>query len=121
MKRILAVDDDKCMTDLYRALLSDAGYEVLTVPEASAASAALASFRPDLVILDAEMPGGGGEKVFETGDGLFRNGLPLIFVTGLPERVEQFAMRFPNVGVMRKPVMTEELLSVITELIGPGA
>ncbi|MDA8242733.1 MAG: response regulator [Elusimicrobia bacterium] len=121
MKRILAVDDDQSMTDLYRALLTDAGYEVLTAPEAVAASQALASFKPDLVILDAEMPGGGGEKVFESGGGLLKSGLPLIFVTGLPERVEKLALKFPNVGVMAKPVKAEELLSVIAELIGPGA
>ena len=37
MKKILAADDDQAMVDYYKALLSEAGYEVLAAADATAA------------------------------------------------------------------------------------
>ena len=121
MPRILAVDDDPSMEVYYDALLSEAGYDVRTAPNADSAVEILASHRPELLVLDAEMPGGGGEKVFTTARKLLSRGIPVIFVTGLPDRVIYFALTQAKVRIFRKPLKEDELLKSIEELLAGGS
>jgi CheY-like chemotaxis protein len=54
--RILVVDDDRDLRDLLAAVLSSAGYEVLTAENGAAALSVLRTVLPDLIILDLMMP-----------------------------------------------------------------
>lgn len=119
MALILAVDDDVAMTDFYRALFEEAGYTVKTAPDATSALILLRQISPDLIVLDAEMPAGGGEKVFEIARDVLGRGVPVIFVTGMPERVSRFALTKTKVRVFSKPVKADELLSTVAEMT-PG-
>lgn len=118
MARILAVDDDASMEAYYLALFSEAGFEVKTAPDAAAAMDLYYDFKPDLIVLDAEMPAGGGERVFGIARTVLGSEVPVIFVTGLPERVIAFALTQTKVRVFSKPVKSEELLAAVTELLG---
>ncbi len=117
MSRILAVDDDASMEAFYQALFSEAGYDVKTAPDAGAAMNLYYDFRPDIVVLDADMPAGGGERVFRIARTLLGSSVPIIFVTGLPERVVDFALMHTNVRVFRKPVNSEELLTAVAGML----
>lgn len=117
MKRILAVDDDLAMTEYYKALLQESGYEVRTACDATSAMICSRDFHPHLVILDAEMPGGGGEQVFHISREILQSGTPVVFVTGIPERVERFLLAYGKVRLFKKPVKSEELLACITEML----
>lgn len=117
MSKILAVDDDDLMTEFYDSLFSEAGYEVKTAPDAAAAMELYYDFKPDLFVLDVEMPCGGGERVFGIARTLLNSGIPVIFVTGMPERVTGFALTQSKVRVFKKPVKAEELLSAVEELL----
>lgn len=119
MARVLAVDDDDLVTEFYKALLSEAGYEVETAADATAAVIVYRKFKPDLLILDAEMPGGGGEKVFGVARELVSSGLPVIFITGLPERVGRIARENPQTLVFKKPIKSVTLLSAVAGMLGP--
>ena len=55
-KRVLAIDDEPAILDIIREHLQDR-YDVETVEFATAAIRALESVRPDLVLLDINMPG----------------------------------------------------------------
>lgn len=116
MLRILAVDDDLGMQEYYQALLSEAGYEVKTAPDASAALDLFYDFKPDLMVLDVEVPDGGGERIFRTARLLLDSGVPVAFVTGSPERVVDFALTQTKVRVFKKPVSSNELLTALIEL-----
>jgi DNA-binding response OmpR family regulator len=116
-KKILAADDDQAMTEYYKALLSDAGYEVLTAADATAALIQYRDRKPDLVVLDMEMPGGGGEQVFDVTREVLKAGVPVIFVTGMPERAANFVKSYPKVRVFRKPVKSEELLACVASFL----
>jgi len=59
-KHILVVDDEASIRTLYAQELGDEGYEVEAVASAEEASVALARQRPDLMILDIELPGKDG-------------------------------------------------------------
>lgn len=63
MKRILVVDDEENIRELYRDELSEEGYEVALAKDGAEALAMLLSFRPDLVTLDVKMPGMDGIEV----------------------------------------------------------
>jgi two-component system cell cycle response regulator len=54
---VLIVDDNPANLKLARVLLSSEGYEVRTAPDAEAALRVLAGFRPNLILVDIQMPG----------------------------------------------------------------
>ena len=76
-----------------------------------------ANLKPDLIVLDAEMPGGGGEKVFRIARTILGSDVPVVFVTGIPERVIGFALTQTGVRVFAKPVKSEELLSAVEGML----
>jgi CheY-like chemotaxis protein len=55
-RRILVVDDDHDLRELLAAVLSSAGYEVLTAENGAAALSVLRTVLPDLIVLDLMMP-----------------------------------------------------------------
>jgi two-component system, cell cycle response regulator DivK len=56
-ERILIVDDNAQSVELAAYLLTSAGMVVESVPDAESALARIAPFRPDLILLDIQMPG----------------------------------------------------------------
>ncbi|HBE88793.1 MAG TPA: hypothetical protein DDW67_06595 [Elusimicrobia bacterium] len=118
MKKILAVEDDLSTQKYYRELFSAEGYEVTLAGDATGGVMQFRAVRPDLVILDAEMPGGGGERVFEMIREIMESGVPVLFVTGMPGRVEKFTETYANVGVLAKPADSDVLLARAAEMIG---
>ena len=52
MSKIMAVDDDLYILDLYKTILTEAGYEVGTAEDAMSAVTKFQEFKPDLLILD---------------------------------------------------------------------
>jgi len=62
--RILIVDDDKNLTLLISRFLKQAsGYQVRAINRPQEAMDAAKEFRPDLILLDWDMPGMRGEEV----------------------------------------------------------
>ncbi len=84
---ILIVDDNPVIVRLLEALLTRASYVVETVFSGDEALEAINKVKPDLVLLDVEMPGRSG---FTTCQAIKANSLtrdvPVIFVTSRGER-----------------------------------
>ena len=55
-ERVLVVDDDSANLKLARIVLEDAGFEVCIATDGASALAALASFRPRVVLMDVSLP-----------------------------------------------------------------
>lgn len=66
MSTILVVEDNPLKRVLVHDILEYRGFEVLTASNVDEARAVLHDCRPDLVLLDIEIPGGGGEAVLRT-------------------------------------------------------
>ncbi|MBX7219122.1 MAG: response regulator [Blastocatellia bacterium] len=64
-KKILVVDDDDAIRELFDGLLTEAGYEVALAEDGLAAVAYLKKEVPDLVILDVMMPVINGPRLME--------------------------------------------------------
>lgn len=56
MKKILVVEDDKFLANAYRVKLTKAGFETKITTDGDEALASLATFSPDLILLDIVMP-----------------------------------------------------------------
>ena len=65
MKRILVVDDEEGIRQLYKEELEDEGYEVELAERGEEALEKISKAKPDAVILDLKMPGMGGLEVLE--------------------------------------------------------
>jgi DNA-binding response OmpR family regulator len=65
MKKILLVDDDALVMELYRKKLVEGGFEVRTALDGVDAIKQLAGFPPDLVVLDLMMPRLSGADVLK--------------------------------------------------------
>jgi DNA-binding response OmpR family regulator len=61
--RILVIDDSKTITKMVECHLSQAGYRVATAPTAEAGFAVAQAIRPDLILLDHQLPGTTGDEV----------------------------------------------------------
>lgn len=80
--RILVVEDDPLSQKLCRLVLGGRGHEVRTAPTVGEGLACVGAFRPDLVVCDLKLPGGGGEtflRDFRRMPGMER--VPVIAVT----------------------------------------
>jgi len=116
MPKILAVDDDLCILELYKEIFAKAGFEVKTAEDSTSAIVLYQQFKPDLLVLDVDMPAGGGQKVFDRLRNLFLVGTPIIFSTGIPEAVAKLGKNF-NVSILKKPVNPETLIAEVKKLL----
>jgi CheY-like chemotaxis protein len=62
-KRILIIDDDIAHLSSTRGILEEEGYEVFTHTEGFGATNVVKQLRPNLVLLDVNMPGLSGENL----------------------------------------------------------
>lgn len=117
MPKILAADDDRDILELYKALLTTEGFEVETAEDSAGALVKYHEFKPDLMILDFDMPAGSGEKVFERLRNNIGSRIPVIFSTGMPEKVVHLA-KYPSVVILKKPIDNEKILFEVRRLLG---
>jgi DNA-binding response OmpR family regulator len=112
---ILIVEDDKDIARSLTIRLKAAGYEVVNAFDAVLAMSAATKHRPDLAVLDVNMPGGDG---FAVGQRLIDSattaGVQLIYITasrrpGLREKAAELGA----VGFFEKPYDASELVAAI--------
>ena len=64
-KKILIVDDDITHLSSTKGILEAEGYEVYTHGQAFGSTNAIAAVKPDLVLLDVNMPGLSGDRLVD--------------------------------------------------------
>ena len=112
--RVLLADDSPHLVLLYRAVLEDAGFDVVSASSGVAAIAAAQAPPIDAAVLDVLMPGVSGDAVAERLR-LDQPDLPVLLMTG--DYGEQFVAGSP-VPVLRKPFPPEELVRAVRALVG---
>lgn len=83
-KKILIVDDDNILRDMYHERLKADGFEIETATNGKEALEKLDSFRPDLILLDVMMPYMNGFATLEhiRADDNLKN-IPVFMLTAL--------------------------------------
>ncbi|MCC6556787.1 MAG: response regulator [Polyangiaceae bacterium] len=70
--KVLLVDDSEFIREVVRAVLQDAGFDVIGVDSPTAFSRAVMLEKPDLILLDITMPALSGDKLVEVAQRLHR-------------------------------------------------
>ncbi len=117
-RKILLADDSVTAQNMGRKILADAGYEVITVNNGSAALKKIAEQKPDLIVLDVYMPGYSGlevcQRLKEAGD---TARVPVLLTVGKLEPFKpEEARRVRADGFIVKPFEASELLSALSKL-----
>jgi DNA-binding response OmpR family regulator len=119
-KRVLIADDEPNIVASLEFLMEQAGFEVKVAPDGAAALALVASFRPDLVLLDVMMPVKNGYEVCQhlKGDPATR-GVKVILLSAKGRDVEVAkGLELGADAYVTKPFSTRELVAKVKELIG---
>jgi CheY-like chemotaxis protein len=117
---VLVVDDEPAVQRLTRMLLTAHGYHVIVAGHGGEAIQQLREQRPDLIVLDLDMPvmDGGqfrSEQRYLTDRKLAA--VPVLLMTGEDDAAIH-ADRLRAVGVIRKPFDPDDLLNAVSAAIG---
>ena len=116
-KTILVVDDEFGILEVLEAILSDAGFKVISAMNGQEAIALLQEEVPDLVIVDFMMPlldGAGVIKAMRADGRLGR--VPVLLASALPEQtISERCTGYD--AFLRKPYKTEKLMEEISRLL----
>jgi two-component system OmpR family response regulator len=115
--KVLVVDDEESLTDLIGLALRYEQFEVEVAHTARAALAAVASFRPDLVVLDVMLPDQDGFEVARR-MGAESPSTPVLFLTardGTDDKVRGLTLGGDD--YMTKPFSLEELVARIRAIL----
>ena len=119
VRYVLIAEDDPDIAELLRQVMS-ARLDVATDVVANGALVmdSLTARRPDLLILDIDLPGLNGLDVFD----LLRNdrhwqGVPVLFLTALPEKAASANASAGVHEVMAKPFDVEDMLARVDRLM----
>lgn len=116
---ILVVEDDAPIRETLESFFADEGYTVIGLASGAAAITSLTKIRPDLVMLDLNLPGVAGADVLQ----LIRrtptlSTIKVVILTAnwaIPADVRKLAD-----NVVRKPFGLDELLAIIQQYVRPG-
>ncbi len=120
MARILVIDDDDQIRDVFRQILEHAGYEVEVAPDGLEGIRLFKEKNIDLVITDILMPGMGGlETIMELR--LASPDVKIIAISGgdhiAPEYYLRVVKNFDTMCELKKPVSSQDLLSAVDALL----
>lgn len=115
--RVLIVDDDPDLTDVFAMLIQAEGHEVVTANSGRDAVALAAASHFDVVLLDVMMPRMGGGEVIQRLRELPRPPGAVVAVTGY--QLSEAAARAAGFRTcFIKPVAGPELLALLSQLAG---
>jgi DNA-binding response OmpR family regulator len=113
--KILVVDDEKEITDILEAFLSNAGHTVVAENSAVMGLERAKTFKPDMVFLDIMMPQMDGYEICnELKKEPATENIPVIFLTGKDTADDQ-GRGFKSGADMfiKKPFVCERLLEIV--------
>lgn len=121
MAKILLAEDDEFSRDMLVRRLERQGFEMIAAADGREALLAVRTHRPDLIILDLDMPvldGRGALRALKSDPHAFK--IPVIILTAhaAPEEVAEAASH-GCAAYETKPIVLRKLLDRIQEVLGP--
>jgi len=118
--KILAIEDEQKLRQLYQDFLTDAGYDVTTLGDGFTGVVETVNAEFDLVILDIMMPGMDGVEAFENLRATHPK-LPVLIVSAYVETLDVMQlMELGHVNFMGKPFDLKDLKDNINSLLPEG-
>jgi len=119
-KRILVVDDNATNLKLFTYLLGSPAHEVRTATDAREALDVLASFRPDLILMDIQLPDIDGlELTRQLRESPLTRDTTIVAVTAYAMKGDEERARAAGVdGYISKPIEKEAFRRKVAEYLG---
>ncbi len=117
-KRVLVVDDNGTTLRTMKAMLEDY-YEVSIAISGAQAMTSIGKKRPDLILLDYEMPVCDGRMTLEMirADGEMKD-IPVIFLTAVNDRANiEAVLKLKPAGYFLKPAVKDKLIAEIEKIL----
>ena len=113
--KILLVEDDKKLSLAITMRLQSNGYTVQAAPDAITAMSSAISFRPDVVVIDINLPGG---NCFTVAERLKQStetcAIPFVFMTASKKpELQEKALELGAIGFLEKPFYPSALVDLI--------
>lgn len=115
MTRVLVIDDDTVILQLASMVLETGGYEVQTAAGSEAGLQAAATFKPEVIVLDVQMPGMDGYEVcrrLRQDDATARTPV-IMFTTSKDYKLNQLAYAAGAQACLPKPFRREALVALV--------
>ena len=122
--KILIIEDDQIVANIYRNKLSLEGYEVETAADGEAGFAMIQQFKPDAVVLDLMLPKLSGVEVMKRVRALAEfKSLPIIVFsnTYLTNMVQQAWKAGATKCLSKATCSPGQLLDIIRGIVGPAS
>jgi len=114
--KVLVIEDDERVADLFASTLEDAGHEALVCHSGPEGLASINDRPPDVVFLDVRMPAMSGIEVLQAIRSMDAS-LPVILVTGhaTPAEIEQ-ARQLGVTEIVHKPYILNEFTAALSRI-----
>jgi two-component system, cell cycle response regulator DivK len=121
-KKVLIVDDSHMIRRIVGTILKEIGFEVITAENGKAGCEAARAERPDLIIMDVEMPVMNGiEATARLRSDPSVSAIPILIFTSLGSDEDMRAARDAGAcGFLNKPISRDELKDAVSCLLGVG-
>lgn len=121
MAKILVVEDNAANMALALFLVESAGHSVLTAVTAEAGLTLARANRPDLILMDIQLPGMDGlEATAILKADAATQSIPVIAMTALAMKGDEERIRAAGCdGYISKPISYQEFLATIAAELGP--
>ena len=117
MKKILIVDDDSGILDALTVAIETSGYEVLGILDARQIEKQIASFIPDLILMDLLLAGSDGtELTRKLKSNSATASIPIVILSAHPSARVQ-AQKAGADDFLAKPFNLDELLAKLRKFI----
>lgn len=117
-KKILVVDDDPSILDAVSLVLEDEGYDVKAEEKGSKVFDRIATFKPDLLLLDILLSGSDGRIVCKQIKGnMETRSLPIILISAHPHVKDSIGECGAD-DFLPKPFSLTSLLDIVSRYVG---
>jgi CheY-like chemotaxis protein len=118
MSLILVGDDNEQMRRLIVELLEQEGYDVCEATDTGEVLEQTSQTRPDLLILDVQMPGGGGIEALQSiRSDPATGGIPVLLLSGSVDLDVDWAAQVGADAQLPKPFRIDEFRDAVASLL----
>ncbi|HLI69133.1 MAG TPA: response regulator [Ktedonobacteraceae bacterium] len=119
--RIVVIEDDSSIQDLYRLLLETEGYHVIISSTPHEDATAVAALHPDLIILDLLIgrKQNGWHLLQQLKNAPLTASIPVLIVTAAVNFAQEWKefIEFHNIPVVSKPFNIDDILALVKQLL----
>jgi len=117
--KILMLEDDEMISEIYKRQLEKAGYSVEVISEGSRVAEKIKQEEPDLTLLDLLIPGGGGIEILKQLQGWGGKTKKIIFSNNQDPESEKEALGLGADAFLIKADYTpSQLLGTVKKILG---